>query len=117
MKIVLEYKERPAFFNGWKTEDATYRFSCAACGAKIAIGFSEMLNAAWSWKEKAEEVEKQSLAQVFHIDLARRSIASGMDAVVRSSCPKCEAVYFAYFWFHEYRNSCYSISIRSIATR
>ena len=115
MKLILPPLVRRPFLDGEDPTHATYRFSCGSCHSAITITFSEILHAAWGWKDKTAEPERTTLAAMFHIDLARRSIADGMDAVVRSSCPKCGAVHFSHFWFHEYRNSVYQISIRAIA--
>ena len=116
MKLITPSQVRRPFFDGWETDRATYRFPCDSCGSDIAVTFTEMLQAAWGWKDKTAEPERTTLAAIFHIDLARRSIADGMDAVVRSSCPNCGAVYFSHFWFHEYRHSAYQISLRAIAS-
>ncbi len=115
MKLITPSKTRRPFFDGWETDNATYRFSCDSCRSDILVTFSEMLQSAWGWKEKTAKSDRMTLAAIFHIDLARRSIADGMDAVIRSSCPSCGAVYFSHFWFHEYRHSAYQISLRAIA--
>jgi len=116
MKLIVPPQVRPPFFDGWETERATYRFACDACNSDIRVTFPELLQAAWGWKDKTAEPERTTIAATFHIDLTRRSIADGMDAVVRSSCPNCGAVYFSHFWFHEYRHSAYQISLRAIAS-
>ena len=105
MKLIVQPQARLPFFDGWQTELATYRFACEACNSDIRVTFPEMLHAAWGWKDKTAEPEQATIAATFHIDLTRRSIADGMDAVVRSCCPNCGAVYFSHFWFHEYRHS------------
>jgi hypothetical protein len=76
-----------------------------------------MLDAAWSWREKMKEEDRVAVAQLFGIDLANRSIADGMDAVVEKVCAPCGSHNLLHFRFHEYRHSCYEISTRAIARR
>ena len=115
MKLVLASEERPPFFDGWKTDEAIYSSACDSCGREMTVHFPAMLDAAWSWREKMKEVDRAAVARVFRIDLANRSIAKGMDAVVDQVCSHCGSRHLLHFHFHEYRHSCYEISIRGIA--
>lgn len=115
MKIVEPVKERPSFFNGWETEAATYSVSCSRCGKPIPTVFKEMLDGAWGWKERLPPGERQDVADTFGINLSNRSIGNGMSAIVKKKCESCGTTHYIYFWFHEYRHSCYDISLRGLA--
>jgi len=115
MKLIQPLKERPPFFDGWKTKKATYKFECPHCGSEEKIEFKEMTEAAWRWEERATENKRRELAEVFKIDLSDRYIGQGMTSVVESICSKCANPTYTYFWFNEYRNSCYAISLRASA--
>tara|TARA_B110000003_G_C16560758_1_gene500319 strand:- start:170 stop:556 length:387 start_codon:yes stop_codon:yes gene_type:complete len=116
MKIILPVKERKSYFNGWETEKATYEFECPQCSAKKKIEFKEILDAAWGWHERTKEPKRSLLAKTFGIDLTDRSIRNGMHAVVTTSCSECGIDIYTFFWFQEYRHSCYDISVRALAT-
>ncbi len=115
MKITKPLKERESFFNGWETDKATYKFDCSNCGCEEAITFKQILDAAWGWQERTPEEKRNALAKVFEIDLSDSNISSGMKAVVETECAKCKQATFTYFWFNEYRHSCYDISFRASA--
>jgi hypothetical protein len=115
MKIVEPVQERHAFFNGWETEGAFYDHVCNQCHTKNRIVFKDILDAAWGWREKTNPKHRKMIADIFKIDLANRSIGSGMDAIVTKKCNECDATYYVFFWFYEYRHSCYDISLRGIA--
>lgn len=117
MTIIEPVKKRPSFFNGWDTESATYDFVCSACGDLTHVAFKEMLDAAWGWQEMFRPSERQFIAGIFGIDLSNKSIGNGMSAIVTKQCASCEVIHDIYFWFHEYRHSCYDISLRGIARR
>jgi sarcosine oxidase delta subunit len=115
MKLIQPLKERPSFFDGWETEKATYTFECPHCGSEEKIEFKEMLEAAWGWQERATEKKRKELAEVFKINLSDRNIGHGMKSVVESICSKCARPTYTFFWFQEYRHSCYDISLRASA--
>lgn len=110
MKIVDPVKTREPFFDGWETEKVKHRFACASCGARECINFKPILDAAWGWKERTESPIKIKLAELFSIDLKNKYIGNGMDAVVTTKCSHCEEITYTYFWFNEYRHSCYQIT-------
>ena len=74
-----------------------------------------MLHAAWGWQDRTPDETRNALALIFKIDLSDRNIGSGMNAVVETACAKCKRTTFTYFWFHEYRHSCYDIAMRASA--
>jgi hypothetical protein len=115
MKLVQPIQERESFFNGWETDNACYRFDCPHCSSKLNIKFKQMLDAAWGWQERTPGQTRNALASIFKIDLSDRNIGSGMKAVVETECPNCRRPTFTFFWFHEYRHSCYDISLRASA--
>jgi hypothetical protein len=117
MKLVQRLRERESFFNGWKIEKATYKFQCSHCGSNLNIKFKQMLDAAWGWQERTPDETRKALALIFEIDLTGRNSGSGMDAVVESECAKCKRTTFTFFWFDEYRQSCYDISLRGSAVQ
>ena len=116
MTTIQPVKTRKPFFDGWETDKVHYTFSCYSCGTDATIGFKDMLHAAWGWKENTEPELRASLATHFGIDLTNKYIGEGMNAVVISQCSKCSRRTFIYFWFHEYRNSCYQISLRGLSS-
>ena len=115
MKIIEPIKERTSFFNGWETDKAFYDLICSQCNQPSRITFNEMLDAAWGWIESMEINERKSVADTFGINLQNKFIGNGMTAVVTKVCPSCGAVHYVFLWFHEYRHSCYDISLRAIA--
>jgi hypothetical protein len=115
MTTLEPIKAREPFFDGWETDKVTHTFSCHACGAEVSVGFGDMHHAAWGWRERTEPQLRSSLATHFGIDLTNKYIGDGMDAVVVAHCPKCGGKTYLYFWFHEYRHSCYQISLRGAA--
>lgn len=115
MTIIEPVKTRKPFFDGWETDQVCYVHACHRCAAKAKIGFREIHAAAWGWRENTEEQLRSSLASHFGIDLSSKYIGNGMDAVVLSQCQKCSDTNFIYFWFHEYRHSCFEISLRGSA--
>jgi hypothetical protein len=117
MKIIKPLQERSSFFDGWETDKAVYNLVCVHCKADNLILFKEMLDAAWGWVEKTEPNERQLVANIFKINLENKSIRSGQHCVVAKKCHECGAQYYAFFWFNEYRNSCYDISLRGIAEK
>jgi len=116
MTTIEPVKMRKPFFDGWETDKVRYAFSCYSCGTEATIGFKNILEAAWGWKEKTELQLRSSVASHFGIDLGNKFIGDGMDAVVISQCSKCSRRTFVYFWFHEYRHSCYQISLRGLSS-
>jgi hypothetical protein len=114
MIIIEPVKERPAFFNGWETDKAFFDLICSQCKQPARICFKEMLDAAWGWKERMELTERQAVADAFGIDLGNKSIGNGMTAIVTKTCDGCGATHHAFMCFHEYRHSCYDISLRAI---
>ena len=117
MKIIEPIKERPAFFNGWETDKAVCDLICSQCNQQARITFKEMLDAAWRWKERMEITERTAVADAFGIDLRNKSIGTGMTAIVTKTCTGCGATHYAFLWFHEYRHSCYDISLRASAKK
>lgn len=115
MKIIETVKARKPFFDGWETEKVKHTFTCSSCGAEGCINFKLILDAAWDWKERTESPVKIKLAELFDIDLKNKFIGNGMDAVVSTKCSNCEGITYTYFYFHEYRNSCYQIAFRGSA--
>jgi hypothetical protein len=115
MKTIEPFRLREPFFDGWKTDKVRYPFSCPSCDKGKDIRFAEICEAAWGWRERTEVRLRSSIASHFGIDLTSRYIGDGMDAVIASKCVRCNQVTYVYFWFHEYRNSCYEISLRGIA--
>jgi len=115
MTVIEPVANRAPFFDGGETNNVKYVFSCPSCGTESIVVFKDMLQAAWGWREKTERNLRLSIACHFGINLNNNSIGSGMDAVVVSQCSKCSEQTFIYFWFHEYRNSCYRISLRGLA--
>lgn len=115
MKLLEPVKTRKPFFDGWETDKVKFTFTCSSCGTNASIDFKNILDAAWSWKDKTEAPIKNELAELFGIALTNKSIGNGMDAVVSSKCLNCRQITYTYFWFHEYRNSCYKIALRGSA--
>ena len=115
MRIIESVKEREPFFDGWETDKAVFNYSCDQCKASIVISFKDMLNAAWGWIEKTKEDQKTAIAAAFGIDLEDKFIGNGMSSVVTKVCPKCNQTHHIFFWFHEYRNSCYRIVFKGLA--
>ena len=115
MKLIQPLKERTSFFDGAETANATYWFECPHCGSEEKIEFKDMLEAAWGWEEMMPKKKQIELAKVFQIDLSDRSIRHGMKSVVESICSTCENPTYTFFWFQEYRHSCYEISLRASA--
>lgn len=109
-------RDREPFFTGWETDQATYETACPHCRERISVVFKEMLTAAWGWKDKMEQELKESLAEIFRINLADNSIGMGMPGVVARSCSECGKSSYFYFHFRETSNSVYSISLRAAAT-
>jgi hypothetical protein len=116
MRTIEPVREREPFFDSWETKKFHYAFSCSSCGTEAAIEFDEILESAWGWKENTEQHLKWAIASHFGIDLTNKYIDLGMDAVVVWQCAKCSHKTFVYFWFHEYRNSCYQISLRGLSS-
>ena len=115
METLEETRRRRPFFDGADTERASYDLRCDKCDAIINVRFKQMLDAAWGWREKTNSSLASRIAKQFRIDLENKSIRGGMDAVVSCRCPNCGRKLFGCFWFHEYRHSCYAISLRGVA--
>ncbi|MFO8009652.1 MAG: hypothetical protein R6U89_02455 [Dehalococcoidia bacterium] len=115
MKIIEQVKEREPFFDGWETEKVGFTFRCDHCRTSCIISFKEILDAAWGWKESMAVDQKKAVALAFGIDLDNRNIGNGMNAVVTKVCANCKKTFYVFFWFHEYRHSCYQISLRGLA--
>ena len=115
MRIVEPLKEREPFFEGWQTDEGSFTYPCPGCALDQTIGFTEILKAAWGWRERTGEPLRSELAKQFRINLSDRSIGNGMDAVVDRACPQCAANVFVCFSFLETSNSVYRISLSAIA--
>ena len=116
MKIIEPTKDRSSFFNGSETIKVKYKFVCSQCRKKSIINFKQILDAAWGWVDKFESEELNKIADTFDINLNNRSIADGMTAIIKHHCA-CGAEHYIYFWFDEYRNSCYDISLKGIVKK
>ena len=115
METLEETQKRRPFFDGADTERATYSLRCDQCGTTIKVRFKQMLDAAWGWRDRTDPDLASRIAKQFRIDLKNTSIRGGMDAVVSCKCPNCGRKLYGYFWFPEYRHSCYEISMYGIA--
>lgn len=116
MTTIEPVEAREPFFDGWETGTCCYTYRCRSCGTEVTIGFSEINDAAWGWREKTEGRLRSTLAAHFRIDLGDTYIGNGMDAVVVSPCPKCAHTTCVYFWVNEYRHSCYQVSLRGLSS-
>ena len=115
MKLYQQIKDRQPFFTGWDTKSAVFDSGCPHCAAKLQVKFKEMLDAAWGWQDRIDQRVRESLAEVFGINLSNRSIGSGMPGVVVKTCQDCGAKAYFFFNFLETSNSVYSISLRAAA--
>lgn len=116
LRTIEKVDIRVPFFSGWDTTKANYVYNCPHCKNELHIAFSAMLNAAWGWKEDDTIQPKYQIANHFGINLENKSIGTGMDAVVLCICSHCQERSIIDFWFNEYRNSCYEISLKGMAT-
>lgn len=114
MNTIEPVRTREPFFDGLETGMVHQSYSCPSCGSDVKIGFTDIHHAAWNWRDETEHRLRASLAAHFGIDLTNMYIGDGMDAVVAAQCPRCARTMYVYFWFHEYRHSCYQISLRGV---
>ena len=116
MQLFEPIKNRKPFFTGSETETAHFDSGCPHCETTLKVTFKEMLQAAWSGQEQIEERYRDSVANLFHINVKNLSIHQGMPGVVSRICDGCERQLFFHFHFWETSNSVYSISLRGAAT-
>ena len=103
------------YFDGSDTENASYRFSCAVCQAKLQVPFSLVHRGAWGWREEIPEADVTTIERFFGIEPGRQTPPKPWPSISSIECSSCKIKHVFYASYDEYRNSVFRLIARGLA--
>lgn len=108
------YSRKPDF-RTLESHTSAYKFFCIRCRASNAVGYDQIIEAAWLWNEEWDAASVADAKDHFSIGIVGKSQDGGWPSMLIVVCEVCGAEHVIYAGVDEISNSIHTVTIQGVS--